>query len=161
MRIIQIIFVSVFLLINHGCKEPNNRNQSGLSLMKYGIPVTLNVSQDAVVSQSSAGNLGVDVSVKYGDDFNMHIFMTNAVSSNVAAVKQRLKEDAIANPYFIKMLEEFDDGFIFEKNSVNSFDKRYDFRRIKIQGDKEIIFQTGVTGEYDEKAIKKMYNAIR
>jgi hypothetical protein len=160
MKLQQLYLIIGLSIILIGCESSVKKKPSGLSLMKFGIPITLNAPDDAVVSQGSSGRMSTDVNVKSGEDFHLHVFMTSALSSDLQAIKLGYKDDVISNPYFIKMLEEFDDGFIFEINSVNGFDKKYDFRRIILQGDKEIIFQSGVTGEFDEKAVKKMYHSL-
>ena len=160
MKLQQLYLIIGLSVILAGCESSSKKQPSGISLMKYGIPISLNVPDDAVVSQGSSGRLSTDVNIKSGADFHLHVFMTSAINSDLQAIKKRYKDDVVSNPYFIKMLEEFDDGFIFEINSVSGFEKKYDFRRIILQGDKEILFQSGVTGEFDEKAVKKMYHSL-
>jgi hypothetical protein len=55
---------------------------------------------------------------------------------------------------------EEDQGFIFSKKA-DSLIVDYDFRFVKIIGDKELIFQSGLVGSFSLEDTKIMYNAIK
>ncbi len=61
---------------------------------------------------------------------------------------------------FKKIIEEFDNGFIYEKMS-DVGERNYDFEAIiEVQGDKEITFQAGNSKEFTEAEVKTMVNSI-
>ena len=62
------------------------------------------------------------------------------------------------DPFFREMIKEEDQGFIFSKKA-DSTTVDYDFRYVKILGDKELIFQTGLVGSFSLEDVKIMYNA--
>ena len=160
MKLQYLFFISLscFLLIR--CNSKVQKDFSGLDLMKYGFPITLKAPENATVSKGRTGRIS-DISVKSDPDYNVHIFMSDAETTDISKIRMQQKEDVIGNPYFIKMIEEFDDGFIFEKESVKGYGKCYDFRYIKIQGNQEFIYQTAIVGEFTEKQVKTMYESVR
>jgi hypothetical protein len=56
-------------------------------------------------------------------------------------------------------MDEDDHGFFYEKDIDG--DLRYDFRHIKILGDKEYTFQKGLIGNYTEEQVRNMYDAVK
>ena len=80
--------------------------------------------------------------------------------SNASDVVEKQKADAIASQTFSKIVEEDEKGFIFEKKY--SEDRiSYDFRYVRLQGDKEFVFQTGLLGQFDLEEVKRMYEAVQ
>ncbi|MBK9257045.1 MAG: hypothetical protein IPM42_16315 [Saprospiraceae bacterium] len=155
-----LYILCVGLTLSISCNSSQKKAHNGISLMKYGFPINVNIDENAEVLTGSKG-YSSDIAVKSGKDFNIHIFMSQALHNNIQQIKQSLKAEVISNPYFIKMVEEYDDGFIFEKESVNFTGKCYDFRWILLQGDKEFIGQAAITGEFTEQDVKRMYNSLK
>ena len=127
--------------------------------MEYGIPLTINAPDGAEVKK---GDLGIfqDVTVKSGEDYYIQILGSEATNLNVNEVKNALLDDIKRTPYFSKVVEEYEEGFIFQKQ-IDSTNINYAFRHIKIQGDKEYIFQTGMIGKFDLDDVRLMYDAVK
>ena len=85
--------------------------------------------------------------------------MGDAFSSDLEKLKSIKKEEITSNPSFKKIIEEFDNGFIYEKTS-DVGERNYDFSIIVVQGDKEITFQAGNSKEFTEAEVKTMVNSI-
>ena len=47
------------------------------------------------------------------------------------------------------------------KKKIDEDILRYDFRYVKIQGDKQYIFQTALSGGYSESDVTIMYNSMK
>ncbi|MBK9152061.1 MAG: hypothetical protein IPM26_14205 [Saprospiraceae bacterium] len=160
MRMIIGAIICLMLIFSSGCGNKSAKHDASLSLMKYGIPVSLAVAADAEVITGNNTGKSVDVHVKHGEDFHMHIFQTEAVTNDISYLVQKQKEQVSSNPFFIKFVEEYPDGFIYEKYKADESGKCYDFKKIKLQGTQEIIFECAITFESDEKNIKRMYQSI-
>jgi len=131
---------------------------TGTDLMKYGIPYTLQAPKDVTISKVGSGNLA-DVNVKNNDGYDIQIFMGNAFSTDLIKLKQQKKDQVTAHPEFSKIVEEYEEGFIYEKKNYLS-ERSFDFSIIKIMGDKEINFQGGNSKPFNEAEVKKMVQSI-
>ncbi len=140
-----------------GCRQQTGI-QGGFDLMKYGIPVTLQAPADVAATQVGKGQV-TDVAVKNDKGYDIQVFMTDAVSSDLKQLVQQKKEQAATNPYFVKIVEEYEDGFIFEKTSAT--EKSYDFYLIRIMGDKQVDFQCGNSVLFSEAQVKAMIKSVR
>ena len=123
-------------------------------LLGYGIPITLNVPDSAEIKTRDFG-VQKDITIQGPDWYNLQIFSSTASSSNMAKVKSEYLSIINDNPYFRDMVSEEEDGFIFEME-IDSL-QNYDFRHIKIQGDREYVFQAGLFGTFSLEDIEKLY----
>lgn len=141
-----------------GCKQKNQSDKK-TDLMKYGIPVSIDAPSDVEISKLGSGRLA-DVSLKNQNGYDIQIFMAEAFSNDLTKLKQQKKETVTANPFFSKIVEEYPDGFLYEK-ITNEDTRNYDFIIIKVMGDKEINFQCGNSKEFSEQEVKNMIHTIR
>lgn len=155
--IIWILVLNGFA--GNSCKESatlkNDREK--ISLLKYGIPFDLKTPEDIHIrSLASEGQNNVFVSNNNG--FDIHITMSDAVVRNMENLKLQKKNAVVEDPFFLKIIEEMDDGFIYEKQFGDS--RGYDFYIVKIQGNHELTFQCGNSGIYTEAEVKNMVKSI-
>lgn len=156
----SLILVCVILsIIFTQCKNTNSSIQSGTDLMKYGIPFTIYAPADIKITKVGTGRL-TDVSIKNESGYDVQIFMSDAFSNDLTKLKAQKKDEIRSNPYFTKIVEEYDDGFIYE-NTNESNKRSFDFIIIKIQGDKELTFQCGNSKEFTETDVKNMVASIQ
>lgn len=151
----------VFLLIIVSCKPdaPSRSNLTDLDLMKHGLPIKIKSPENPVVTTDDLGFVQ-DVTVKGDGNYYIQILGGTATTTDVASVKATQLEDAKNAPYFSSIIEEDSNGFIFEKKY--SEDRiNYDFRYVKIQGDKEYVFQTGLIGTFTLDEVKTMYDSVK
>jgi hypothetical protein len=157
-RLIAIVVLAGILF--GSCKS----DQAGsklpeLDLLQYGVPLKIHAPDETEVVVDDLG-IVQDITVKGGDDFNLQIIAGTAYMSNASDVVEKQKADAIASQTFSKIVEEDEKGFIFEKKY--SEDRiSYDFRYVRLQGDKEFVFQTGLLGQFDLEEVKRMYEAVQ
>lgn len=152
----SILILTTAVLFFVSCKH--NKTEVGTSLMKYGIPVTIQAPSDVSISKIGSGNLA-DVNIKNKTDYDVQVFMSNAHTADLTKLKQLKKEQVITHPEFTKIIEEYDEGFIFEKKSFSG-ERSFDFSLVKIQGDKEISFEAGNSRPFTESEIKVMVRSI-
>ena len=134
-------------------------NMKPLDLLKYNVPLTI-LAPDSAQVQTMDLVVQKDVSIKAGDDFYIQLFMSDATETNQLKLIGGLKADVQKGPFFSKFIQEDDNGFIFE-NAIDSTKQSYDFRYVKIQGDNEFEFRTGLIGSFTLPEVKRMYHAVQ
>lgn len=148
-----IAFFTLLFLVSCS-KEPAKKP---LNLLSYGLPITIQAPDSAKVKTSDMG-IFKDISISSGEDYAIQIFASQVTNSNL----KQLKEDQLAsvkkNPYFSKIVREDEQGFVFE-NQIDSL-PNYSFRYIKVMGDQEIIFQTGMMGIFSLEQAEEMYQSV-
>ena len=121
------------------------------------MPIAIKAPPGAEVKKE---DLGVIQSIIVtGDKYDVQIYSSKTMTLNLEKVKQEKLREVKEGRYFSKVLEEEDDGFIFEKDIDGII--RYDFRRIKLIGDTEFSFQKGLMGNFSEEEIRYMYEAVK
>lgn len=155
MRSLFIVIISSLILWSCS-SEPEFKP---VNLLEYGMPVTI-LAPDSPDIKKVNLVLQDDVSIKKGDDFYVQIFAAQATTNDPVKLKEVLKDDVLNNPFFAEMIEEFEHGFIY-RDQIDSLHSTYGFRFAKIMGDREYVFQTGLTGSFTEEQVRKMYEAVQ
>ncbi len=149
--------VSILLLLS-ACQQEPVSDWKPLSLLKYGVPITLLAPDSATVEQMDL-IVKKDIEIKKGKDYYIQLFAADATTTDISAIKEALMTNVESNPYFSKLIEEKDDGFIYQ-TAVDTSNMNYNFRRIMILGDREYTFQTGMIGNFSLEQVKRMYDAV-
>jgi len=156
---ILLIFTCCLTLV-FSCKnaDPTEGFQT-LDLMQDGLPIKIKAPEGAVVVSDNLGFIQ-DVTIKGDGNYYVQIQGGSATTFDAKVVKNNLLTDLKNAKYFSKIIEENETGFIYEKD-LGGDNLNYDFRFVKIQGDKEYVFQRGLVGQYTLEEIKTMYNAVQ
>jgi len=155
-RTVHFTLITLLVLLA-GCRQ-EVKMKGGFDLMKFGIPVTLQAPEGVTATQQGKGST-VDVRVTDSKGYDIQVFMFDATTSDLKSLVSQKKEIAASHPDFVKIVEEYEDGFLYEKKS--GAQKSHDFFLIRVSGDKEINFQCGNGGNYSESQVKTMINSIR
>lgn len=151
------IWSIVVLLLVFGCKESVPTNK--LNLLKHGLPISINAPEEAVVVADDMGVMH-DVTVQAGDGYFIQIYGSDAITIDAKAIYAERKKDIENGPFFSEIIQEEESGMIYKKQiDENTID--YDFVYVKVQGDKEYIFQTGLMGTFDENQVRTMYESVK
>jgi len=126
--------------------------------MSYGLPIKIKAPLEAKVNFNDV-LLMKDVTVKK-DDYDLQIFASEVITLDIAKIKTEQLNAQKAKPTFSKVIQDDPNGFIFEKFRSDST-LNYDFRYIKIQGDQQYIFQTGLIGKFTEQQVKDMFASVQ
>jgi hypothetical protein len=156
MKIAPPLFFLGFLLLL-ACRKEGLKLQK-LDLQSYGLPITI-LAPDSAVVQKKEYSFMKDYTVKKGDGFFLQIFEFAAPKLDAAGEKLRQLASVREDPFFKEMIKEEDQGFIFSRQA-DSTAVEYDFRFIRILGDKELIFQTGLVGSFTLEDVRLMYKAV-
>ena len=154
----NILILSVILIGLIACGGKANEGKESLNLLQYGIPITIKAPQEAKVNVEDFG-VWKDVTVIHGDSYNVQIISSEASITDPAKIKLEKLNEVRKEPFFSKIIQENIAGFIYEKDIDGTID--YDFRFVKIQGDREFIFQTGLLGTFTEQQVRSMYEAVQ
>lgn len=156
----RYLFSLVLLVaIVFSCKQDHPAGWNKLDLLSYGMPLSVLAPDSAKVLSKDMSGLMRDVSIRQGDDYFIQIYSAPAATNDLAQLKAEQLELVRENPYFKAIVDEDPDGFIFEL----SIDGRssFGFRSVRYQGDREFIFQNGLSGIFTEEEARAMYAAVR
>ena len=139
---------------------PDGSSYTAKNLIEYGIPFTIKVPNpdSLIVNKDDLGPIE-DITIDGGDGYFLQIYASIAESSDIAKLKAEQLNLVKEQPYFSKIEEENEAGFIFE-NSIDSI-SNYGFRYIQIKGDREFIFQNHLSRLFSLEEVEKMYNSIQ
>lgn len=145
------------LLVMLSCKKESVL--PSLDLMKYGFPISVKAPDDVVVQVEDMGFMK-DLTLKSGEDYFVQVYAADANSINLEKVLEKKKTDVETGDFFSKIISEEPGGFIYEKDLGDGV-LDYDFVYVKIQGDKEYTFQTGLYGTFTQEQVKTMLNSVK
>lgn len=156
----SLLFVLAVFLMWACQQNSTEQDWAEKDLLQYGIPITIMAPDSAEVNSSDLGGLIQDVTIKKGDDYYIQIYASGAETTDIAKIKSNQLSEVKSNRYFSKIMKEDTDGFIYE-TKIDSSAINYGFRHVRVQGDKEFIFQTGLVGNFSLEEVEKMYEAVR
>jgi hypothetical protein len=161
-NMIRLFLYSVLIsFVFWGCQGEPESGLEATDLMSYGIPVSIMAPDSAVIKKRDmAGGLIKDVSIQAGENFDIQIIASAAETNDMASIKADLLANVKGNRYYSRIVEEHENGFIYE-TAIDSTFKSYGFRYILVQGDQEILFQSGLAGDFSLEMAKAMYEAVQ
>jgi hypothetical protein len=153
-----IIPAFLILLGLPGChKDPVSLRP--LDLHQYNIPMIILAPDSAVVLEKDYKFMR-DITIRKAPDFDIQLFELTSTAGDAAGEKFQQLASVQKDPYFKEVVRVDDYGFIFSKH-LDSLTVDYDFRLIKLFGEKELIFQTGLSGSYTLDQVERMYKAVK
>jgi len=158
MTIRTLLYLFSTTIIMFSCKSDPLSDMKKTELMSHGFPIAMYVPEGAVIQKTDLGVMQ-DLTIKAKKNYYVQIFSSDLLTLDKKVVMNEKLVEAKSHRYFSKIISEEDDGFIFEKNVDGILN--YDFRYVKIQGDKEFVFQTGLVGNYSEDDVKSMYASVK
>ncbi len=154
-----IILSATITFLFVACKSDPASNLKPLDLMKYGIPLTV-LAPDSAKVETMDLIVQNDVTIKKGDDYFIQLYASDASTTDLKKIRSDQMEEVKANPYFAEIVSEDENGFIYKKQ-IDSTNVNYGFKYVKLQGDKEYIFQTGLIGKFSKESVMAMYDAVK
>ncbi len=153
----SFVLLAVMALGCKGLSEPSIELRA-VDLLPHGVPLTIQAPPTARVKAMDWG-VQKDITINDDDWYQLQIFYSTAQRRNPATLIREMKQLVEEGRYFSQFLVEEDAGFIFEV-SIDSV-INYDFRHIKIQGDREYSFQAGMSGMYTLPQIELLYRMAK
>jgi hypothetical protein len=152
------IFIVLAISLTACNSSTKSKTPGEVSLMKYGIPDEIYPSSTPTITPMQSKGLS-NVSIALDSTSEIQAFFGPTMTKNLAKLKEDRKREILTNPFFVKIIEENDEGFVYEKQ-VDSLTRSYDFRVIKQIGDSELIYQCGNKKEYSEAEAKAMMKVV-
>ncbi len=152
------IVLILFLSLIYACSSENNEQLETLSLLQYGLPITILAPDSAKVKSVDMGILK-DVTITGDENYSIQIIASRSLNSDMKTLIAEQLAEVKQNPFFSKVVEEEENGFIFE-NAIDSTRTNYGFRYIHLAGDQELIIQNGLLGIFSREDIDQMYRAV-
>lgn len=147
-------------LLWFGCRRAAAGGMKETDLLPYGVPVTILAPDSARIQARDLAGVYRDVTVKGEGNFSVQVLASTAEDSNLPRIKAEQLADVKANRYFKRIVREEEDGFLYE-TALDSSYTNFGFRYIVLQGDLEIIFQTGLVGQFTQEEAEEMWEAVR
>lgn len=156
----KVLFLTLIIGTFIYCSSDPQADYTELDLLSYGFPVKV-MAPDSPTIKTFDLVVKKDLTIQKGDDYYVQIFMGNASNYDPEKVKANLiTELEENNRYFTGVVLEEPHGFIYE-TSVDSTNTSYGFKYVKIRGDKEFVFQTGLLGSFTREQVENMYKAVK
>ena len=155
MKLLSPLLIVFVCLVS--CKD--SKPVEKLDLLKYGLPISVTAPEGSEVVADDLGYMK-DVTLKAGDDYYIQIYGSPAVSVDAKAIFLEKKAEIEKGPFFKEIVLEEENGMIYKKD-LGGETIDYDFVFVKIQGDNEFVFQTGLIGIFNEEQVKEMYNSVK
>ena len=99
-----------------------------------------------------------DITIE-GENYSVQLFVSDATTTNATEVKNNMLAEVQNQQYFSKVVKEDPTGFIYE-TVIDSTYISYRFYHIKIKGDKELLFQSGLQGKFTQEQTEATYQAV-
>jgi len=151
------IFAAVLMIA--ACQQEQQTQLEPLDLLPYGVPVTIMAPDSAEVNTMDMV-VTQDITVKKGEDYFVQIYVSEASTTDIPRIKANQLSEVKSNRYFSRIVQEDEAGFIYE-TAIDSSNVNYGFRYLMVKGDKELIFQTGLIGDFDLQDVEQMYQAVQ
>ncbi len=154
MRLILSFWIVISLMLS-ACNS--GEKMKPMSLLDYGIPLTILVPDSAKVRHRKL-SLEEDITINGPSNYKLQIFVASKTHANAAKLLADQKELVRQSPFFSKVTEELPDGLKFESKIDSTL--TYGFRRVRMMGDKEIIFREALLGTFSKEDIDRMYRSL-
>jgi hypothetical protein len=156
-RVISILGVSLFIVF----MSCNNKTKEypPLDLLSHGLPIKIKAPEDVEIKFQDFGILK-EMTVENAENYALLISASETSSLDIKKVLGEQKEIVEASPYFSKIMEEEEDGFIFEKKIDDDY-INYDFRHVRLRGENKYIFRAGLSRQYTLDEIKEIYQSVK
>ena len=158
-KIAQSLMIFALLLSFLSCSNSVGTEYKELDLLEYGFPIKLMAPDSAIVEVNDLAFMKDITVVHDPSNYSIQILVSKASDRDEAGLLAYVKKQTELNPYFSEIVTEDEKGFIFE-NLIDSVPS-YDFRYVRIKGDKEYIYQTGLSTNFTLEAVDKMYSSVQ
>jgi len=152
------LFIFLIILLTACGSDPSSQWKE-TNLIEYGLPLKVSAPDSIDVKVGKLGDMQ-DVTIEGPDGYSLQIFGMNINTTQLSTLVSEQRDLVQDEAYFKKFEEEWDAGFMYS-TQIDSAQMSYDFRHIKVQGDKQYVFQAGIYGSKSKEQIQRMIDAVR
>ncbi len=141
-----------------GCSNDPTSKWKETDLMQYGLPVKIMAPADIEVTRSPfSGSEEFKLTGPRG--YGMNVLVLDATSPDVGEVKTELENLIKKGRYFSDFVQSDNNGFVY-KITIDSLHSVFGFRKVKIQGGKQIVFQNQYMSKLTQEQAQQLYTSI-
>jgi len=156
----NLLIITILSCLIFSCKSEKEIELKSTSLLQYGMPLSI-LAPDSVTVKKEDMVIYKGLTVEKGKDYSLQIWESSPPSSsNVTDIKAARMAEVTKKKDFSAIVKEDDNGFVYE-TVLDSTRHNYDFRYIKIMGDKEYLFQGSMIGVFTKEQAEKMYESVQ
>ena len=155
----KILSYYLFFIISLIACTPTGPKLEPLDLLSEGLALKILVPPGVKINSSDLGIMK-DVTVKNDDGYSIQIFETSATKLNVLSIIEEKKAEVKSSQFFSQIISEEEDGFIFEKKIDENY-INYDFRHVRIRGDKQYLIQSGLSSKNTLEQVQLMFKSVQ
>lgn len=141
------------------CAPDPSENWTEHNLIGEGVPLKVKGPEDLEVKVSTLGTMQ-DITLKGSDDYSLQVFGMDVQTTDVEELVEEQKTMVREEAYFEDVVEEWEEGFIYSLQ-IDSSALDYDFRHVRLKGDKAYIFQCGMLGRNSKEKVDRLVEAVR
>ncbi len=149
---ISILVLSIIML--SAC---NSDNLTSLDLQRHGANISIKAPETAEVSSTDMG-LRKEITVKDGQ-YDIIVSVASEVSDNASVLANKEKASVEGFELFSKIIQEDENGFIFETNEGTT--QNYDFRYVHKKNKTAYFFRRNFGGDFTLDEVKTMYKGVQ
>lgn len=152
--------MALSVLIIYSCDNGASKYES-LDLMSHGMPIKIMAPSNTSIKSDDLGIMkDLTIVDTLNGGYNIQIYSAKTDILDRAKLLEQIKLDIEATDFFSKMIEETEDGFIYEKKVTEDY-INYDFRVVRLQSDVKYTMQAGFGEQYELEDIESMFNAVK
>ncbi len=154
-----LLFSLGILMMCFACTpDGHEKGWQPLDLLPHGVAVSVMAPPDAQVQQGKIESVLLkDLTILGGDNYNVQLFYSPAITNDIAKLKNDQLQIVRDNRYFAKVVKEEVAGFIYQ-TMIDTIPS-YGFNFVKLQGDLELNFQSGMNQLFTQEEAEVMYVA--
>lgn len=156
---IFIAFIFSIFLFAISCAPDPTENWVEHNLIGEGIPLKVSGPEDVEVKVSQLGTMD-DITIQGSDDYSLQVFGMDIQTTNIEELVEEQREMVEEEGYFQEIVKEWESGFIYSQE-IDSNAVNYDFRELRIKGDKMYVFQCGMMGQNTRENVDRLVKAVR
>ena len=151
------LFLGLGLIVS--CAEDPSSQWEETNLIEYGVPLKIKAPDSIEVKKSSLAGME-DITIKGDNAYSLQIFASEVNTRDLGVLVSEQRSLVQEENYFRAFEKEWDAGFIYSMQ-LDSNTITYDFRHIRLQGDKQYIFQAGMMDSHTQEEIERLVSAVR
>ena len=129
--------------------------------MSHGMPIKIMAPANTSIKSDDLGILKeLTIIDTLNSGYNIQIYSSKTDVLDRAKLLDQVKSEIEATEFFSKMIEETENGFIYEKKVTEDY-INYDFRVVRLQSDIKYTMQAGIGEQYELADIESMFNAVK
>ncbi len=153
-----ITVIAIGMVFSHCTPDPTD-DWVEHNLIGEGLPLKVFAPKDAEIKVGTLGTMD-DITIKGADNYSVQILGMDAQTTKMETLVQDQKQLVEEEEYFNVIEKEWEEGFIYSM-AIDSSDLSYDFRHIRLKGDKMYVFQCGMMGQNSRVVVDRLAAAVQ